>query len=138
MAQTLIRTITATHILPRAFCLSASLGLAVLFSAASPAPADAQRAPLATNSGEFQVASHIKKRRRYVRRSRKIDKPVATPAWFPKEELKDPIQIIVSLPEQKLTVYRGDKALVTSRLSSGKPGYSTPSGVFSIDRKSVV
>jgi lipoprotein-anchoring transpeptidase ErfK/SrfK/peptidoglycan hydrolase-like protein with peptidoglycan-binding domain len=136
MPQTLFRTQAATHIIARVSCLSAGLGLAIVLSAAGSTPADAQRATQAANSGEYQLAYHIwKKRRRYVRRRRKPDTPIATPAWFPKEELKDPIQVIVSLPEQKLTVYRGDKPLVTSRLSSGKSGYSTPSGVFSILQK---
>ena len=54
------------------------------------------------------------------------------PDWHPETEVKDPIQIIVSLPEQRLTVYVADKPIVTSRISSGKVGYSTPSGVFSI------
>ncbi len=133
MPQTLFRTQAATHIIARVSCLPAGLGLAIVLSAAGSTPADAQRATQAANSGEYQIASHTRKyRRRYVRRRRKPDSPIATPAWFPKEELKDPIQVIVSLPEQKLTVYRGDKPLVTSRLSSGKSGYSTPSGVFSI------
>lgn len=52
--------------------------------------------------------------------------------WHPKTDVKDPIQVIVSLPDQNLTVYVADKPLVTSRISSGKVGYSTPSGVFSI------
>ncbi len=122
MPQTLFRTQAATHIVARVSCLSAGLGLAIVLSAAGSAPADAQRATQAANSGEYQIASHTRKYRRYVRRRRKPDTPIATPAWFPKTELKDPIQIIVSLPEQKLTVYRGDTALVTSRLSSGKSG----------------
>ncbi|MHA1163969.1 MAG: L,D-transpeptidase family protein [Alphaproteobacteria bacterium] len=55
--------------------------------------------------------------------------------WYPAKDRKDPIQVIVSLPEQKLFVYQGDKLLVTSRVSSGKTGYATPSGVFSILQK---
>ncbi len=55
--------------------------------------------------------------------------------WYPAEDSKEPIQVIVSLPEQKVFVYKGDKLLVTSRVSSGKTGYSTPSGVFSILQK---
>jgi peptidoglycan hydrolase-like protein with peptidoglycan-binding domain len=136
MPQTLIRSQNVTPVFQQKSCWLASLSLTALLFATSSTPADAQRATFATNSGEYQIALHTAKRQnRYVRRRRKTNKPVATPAWFPKEELKDPIQIIVSLPEQKLTVYRGDKPLVTSRISSGKLGYSTPSGVFSILQK---
>ncbi len=139
MPQTIFRTQTATHIFRRVSCLSAGLGLALLVSAAGSAPADAQRATQSATSGEYQVAYHIrKKRRRTVRRRRKPVAPAVAPAWFPKEDTKDPIQIIVSLPKQQLTVYKGGKALVTSRLSSGKPGFSTPAGVFSILQKNRV
>lgn len=46
-----------------------------------------------------------------------------------------PLQILVSLAEQKLDVYRGTKLISSSRVSSGKPGHSTPTGVFSILEK---
>jgi peptidoglycan hydrolase-like protein with peptidoglycan-binding domain len=107
--------------------------MALALTAAGSAPADAQRASSLTN-GEFQVAYHIKKkkRRRYVRRRKAPKKPVGPPSWYTKEESKDPVHIIVSLPKQQMTVYKGDKVLTTSKVSSGKPGYSTPSGVFSI------
>ncbi len=76
-------------------------------------------------------------RRRY--RRKRVTQPTPPPAkWYPSEESKDPIQIIVSLPKQQLTVYKGGKPLITSRLSSGKPGFSTPSGVFSILQKNRV
>ncbi len=73
-------------------------------------------------------------RRNRVRRSRPRA-PVPPPKWASNGNSKDPVQIVVSLPDQKLTVFQGDKALTTSRVSSGKPGYSTPSGVFSILQK---
>ncbi|MDA7948509.1 MAG: L,D-transpeptidase family protein [Hyphomicrobiaceae bacterium] len=74
-------------------------------------------------------------RRNRVRRSRPKRTPIPAPKWAANDGSKDPVQIVVSLPDQKLTVYQGDKALTTSRVSSGKPGYSTPSGVFSILQK---
>ena len=45
------------------------------------------------------------------------------------------LQIIVSKQTQSLTVYDGDKALVSSRVSTGKYGHATPSGVFAIIQK---
>lgn len=132
MPQKFFRTEAVTHIVRRASCMSAGLGLALLFSASVSTQADAQRATSASNSGEYQIAYHIKKKRRYVRRSRKPRKPVGPPAWLTKEESRDPVYIVISLPKQKMTVYKGDKVLTTSKVSSGKAGYSTPSGVFSI------
>jgi len=43
--------------------------------------------------------------------------------------------LIVSLPKQRIKVFKGTELVATSRVSSGKPGYSTPSGVFSILQK---
>lgn len=45
------------------------------------------------------------------------------------------LQIIVSINEQKLNVYDGDKLVATSHISSGKPGHDTPTGVFSVLEK---
>ncbi|GIL00613.1 MAG: hypothetical protein BroJett030_05120 [Alphaproteobacteria bacterium] len=44
----------------------------------------------------------------------------------------DPLQIVVSLSQQRLQVFRGSEVVASSRLSSGKPGYATPTGIFSI------
>lgn len=45
------------------------------------------------------------------------------------------LQIFVSKTEQSLVVYDGDKVVATSNVSTGKPGHTTPSGVFSILEK---
>ncbi|HBF32358.1 L,D-transpeptidase family protein [Rhizobium sp.] len=45
------------------------------------------------------------------------------------------LQIIVSKQDQKLVVYDGTKVVATSRVSTGKEGHSTPSGIFSIIQK---
>ncbi|MFN4124866.1 L,D-transpeptidase [Pannonibacter indicus] len=46
-----------------------------------------------------------------------------------------PMQIVVSLREQNLKVYRGLELVTSTPVSSGKTGYSTPTGVFSILEK---
>jgi len=45
------------------------------------------------------------------------------------------LQLFVSKAEQSLKVYDGGRVVATSRVSTGKPGYSTPSGIFSILEK---
>jgi hypothetical protein len=45
------------------------------------------------------------------------------------------LQIVVSTDRQSLAVYDGDKVVATSRVSTGKPGHSTPLGIFSILEK---
>ncbi|WP_417685272.1 L,D-transpeptidase [Roseibium sp.] len=46
-----------------------------------------------------------------------------------------PLQMLVSLDEQKISVFRGTELVTTSPISSGKRGNSTPTGVFSILEK---
>lgn len=45
------------------------------------------------------------------------------------------LQIIVSKDKQSLTVYDGETVVTTSKVSTGKEGHSTPSGIFSILEK---
>lgn len=47
----------------------------------------------------------------------------------------EPLTLVVSLREQKLGVYRGTSLVATSKISSGKHGYDTRVGVFSILEK---
>lgn len=46
-----------------------------------------------------------------------------------------PLKIFVSLNKQRMKVYRGTEHLFTSRVSTGKRGYGTPAGVYSILEK---
>ncbi len=46
-----------------------------------------------------------------------------------------PLQILVSLNDQTLDVYRGTQLIESTRISSGKTGYGTPTGIFSILEK---
>jgi hypothetical protein len=45
------------------------------------------------------------------------------------------LQIIVSKDQQSMTVYDGDKVVTTTKVSTGKAGHATPSGIFSILEK---
>lgn len=46
-----------------------------------------------------------------------------------------PVQIIVSVPEQRADVYVGGKLIAESPVSTGRKGHATPTGVFSILQK---
>lgn len=114
-------------------------GIAAIASVAEPEPAKAQTFFNNIFPGQSSYNYRPQRRvyrRRYVRRS-VPKKKLTPPAWFAEENSKDPIQIVVSLPKQQLTVYQGDKALTTSKVSSGKPGHTTPAGVFSILERKV-
>lgn len=73
----------------------------------------------------------------YAADARKKQKP-AEPV---KEEVVDPsvqagaLTIIISLKNQSIQLYRADKLVDSSRVSSGRRGYSTPGGVFSVLQK---
>jgi len=47
----------------------------------------------------------------------------------------DPLQIFVSKDQQFLTVYDGGSVVATSKVSTGKDGHTTPSGIFSVLEK---
>ena len=48
---------------------------------------------------------------------------------------KGPLQIVISLDKQQLTLYAGSEPIAHSRVSTGVPGRPTPTGVFSILRR---
>ena len=54
----------------------------------------------------------------------------------PAEPASATLQVIVSLDEQMLRVYRGVDEIASSPISSGRSGHATPTGIFSIlDKK---
>jgi len=56
--------------------------------------------------------------------------------WVPEVSPKGPVVLVVSLPEQKAFVYRNGVLIGASTVSTGKKGYETPTGVFTILQKS--
>ncbi|QLL63732.1 L,D-transpeptidase family protein [Sinorhizobium mexicanum] len=46
-----------------------------------------------------------------------------------------PLQVIVSTRQQSIVVYDGNAVVATSKVSTGKAGHSTPTGIFSILEK---
>ncbi|SIP97829.1 Putative peptidoglycan binding domain-containing protein [Rhizobium sp. RU20A] len=46
-----------------------------------------------------------------------------------------PLQIVVTKDTQSLVVYDGDTIVATSRVSTGKAGHATPTGIFSVLEK---
>ncbi|RAP57157.1 L,D-transpeptidase family protein [Oleiagrimonas sp. MCCC 1A03011] len=55
--------------------------------------------------------------------------------WHPELAPAGPLVIVVSLDEQQLYAYRNGVAIGVSPISSGKPGYETPTGVYTILQK---
>ena len=55
--------------------------------------------------------------------------------WHPERSPTGPLAVIVSLPRQRVHVYRNGIRIAVSTCSSGKPGHETPTGVFVILEK---
>ena len=55
--------------------------------------------------------------------------------WNPDASPSGPVAIIVSIPEQRVYVYRNGIEIAVSTCSTGKPGHETPTGVFTILQK---
>ncbi|MGI9410664.1 MAG: L,D-transpeptidase family protein, partial [Hyphomicrobiaceae bacterium] len=76
--------------------------------------------------------------RRSVRRSSVRRRTAARPrSKLLSHRPKDggPLQIVVSLDRQRISVYADEKKIASSRVSSGQNGYETPTGIFSIIQK---
>jgi lipoprotein-anchoring transpeptidase ErfK/SrfK len=57
--------------------------------------------------------------------------------WQPDKSRQGPVLVIVNLPYQMAYVYRDDVLIGRSTISTGRPGYETPTGVFPILQKRV-
>ncbi|WP_421695954.1 L,D-transpeptidase [Aestuariivirga sp.] len=55
--------------------------------------------------------------------------------WHPERSPDGPVAIIVSIPDQRVFVYRNGIRIAVSTCSTGKPGHATPTGVFTILQK---
>lgn len=58
--------------------------------------------------------------------------------WRPDLAPNGPVVLVVSLDEQRLYAYRNGVAIGASPISSGKPGYATPTGIYTILEKARV
>ena len=55
--------------------------------------------------------------------------------WHPELSPSGPLMVLVSIPEQKMHVYRNGILIGRSTISTGSKGHATPGGVFSILEK---
>jgi L,D-transpeptidase catalytic domain len=62
-------------------------------------------------------------------------KLVAIEKHRPEPAPKGPLQIIISIAEQKISIYSGDVLVARSVVSTGVPGHPTPMGVFTVIQK---
>lgn len=55
--------------------------------------------------------------------------------WHPERSPRGSVAVIVSLPEQRVHVYRNGVRIAVSTCSTGRPGHTTPTGVFTVLQK---
>ena len=55
--------------------------------------------------------------------------------WYPERSLDGPVAVIVSLGDQLAFVYRNGIRIGVTTVSSGRSGYETPTGVFTVFQK---
>lgn len=55
--------------------------------------------------------------------------------WHPERSPKGPVSVVVSIPQQRVHVYRNGVRIAASTCSTGKPGHETPTGVFVVLEK---
>jgi len=61
--------------------------------------------------------------------------PIENAARIAPAKSEDPMLLVVDLASQRLVAYRDGEPVATSPVSTGKPGYGTPRGVFTILQK---
>lgn len=57
--------------------------------------------------------------------------------WYPQRSMTGPVIVFVSIPRQEAVVYRNGVRIGRASCSTGRPGHSTPTGVFQIIEKDV-
>lgn len=55
--------------------------------------------------------------------------------WHPERAQKGGVAVVVSIPQQRVHVYRNGVRIAVSTCSTGKPGHETPTGVFVVLQK---
>ncbi len=90
-------------------------------SLAAPAVSPAQQVPIDSGS-VVQTVAHLKAGQ-YV--------------WAPEVAPAGPVLVIVNTTSQRATVFRNGVPIGAASISTGKPGHSTPEGVFTILQKQV-
>ena len=138
------------------------LGMAFVFAWLVPATmlpdgAEAQNSPFWTSQSPSYLSESQRRRRAAQRRARqrrarqrrsrqrnahlkrsnrtRKKNPTRRLSLPARPAVNDPVQIVVSLRQQRMTVYQAGKVVGRSRVSTGKRGYATPKGIFSIIHK---
>ena len=114
----------------------ATCAVLILAATAIPDSADAQSG--ARRSGAVKQAETINRRvsaaERRAERPRPVaaPKPIPVPRIDPAQRPPEPLVAVISLAGQRMNVYGPSGQVASTQISSGRSGYATPTGIFSI------
>jgi lipoprotein-anchoring transpeptidase ErfK/SrfK len=112
-----------------------------IVEASAPTPAATAQAAGSPMAQINQAAmQHVEKLNREAAEARSIEEEAAKlrPGqylWKPERSPRGEVEIVVSLEQQKAYVYRADKLIAVSTVSTGARGHRTPIGSFTILQK---
>ncbi|MEL6747549.1 MAG: peptidoglycan-binding protein, partial [Pseudomonadota bacterium] len=92
----------------------------------------------ATRNRARRGTRYRRNQRRRTRATRRVKrKPLAVPALATTDAsaVDGPLQLVISIPDQRIDVYRGTQHIAMSRVSTGRRGHATPKGIFTILQK---
>ena len=123
--------------------LTAGAGIALLAGLATPAGAvPFGWRPAFEPPPEISQPSQVQRPARPRRTLRATTPPKEKPATATEQraaelpaKVKEPLQIVISIDKQQLTLYSGSQPIAHSRVSTGTGSHPTPTGVFSIIQK---
>ncbi len=117
----------------------AAAGLFLLGSATPPAPLPSAQAVASPRPAAMMAfADSANSTRRFAAEAQAAAVAAAPPEPpTPEEALTDGVLIVVSIPSQRLFVFREGEAWASSRVSTGRRGHETPTGTFPILQKKV-
>ena len=115
-------------------------GLATVLMAGLAGPASAYQSSLfggvfASNPRVTQAPIKYKRKRAYSRRyQNQAGEPAKAKVTVP-EKPQGPYTLVISIKNQRVSLYGNGKLVETSIISTGTPGHDTPQGVFSVIEK---
>src|SRR5436190_1872884 len=82
-------------------------------------------------------AAAIKIKRQSSKRKSAADAAAGLKSKAPEKMPEGPLQVIISIKQQRLTLYANGQPIAHSPVSTGVPGHPTPMGVFSVIQKEI-
>jgi len=103
-------------------------------------PADAawflEPRAIAVPLADFDAVA-IKIKRQSSKRKNATDAAASLKSKAPEKAPEGPLQVIISIKQQRLTLYANGQPIAHSPVSTGVPGHPTPMGVFSVIEKQI-